>query len=228
VPITSVTTGEENELAWSRDGSKIAVAEPGQIRVVHIDGGASTLIPVAGAAPRSLGWTASDDRIVYVGVVPVDEIGMAVHIVDADGTNDSQLSPQGPTAPGLQFSFNEAAISPEGTRVAYLQNSSQCTGNSCGLGPKVAPLVVADVDGSNRVEIPVPADPHITDGQDFSVSGLHWSPDGKRLLLSSVAGVVSVGLGSSPSAIVYANGTPSVGLNLEWSWSELTWQPVLK
>lgn len=228
VPITSVTTEEENELAWSRDASKIAVAEPGQIRVVHIDGGASTLIPVAGAAPRSLGWTANDDRIVYDSVNPIDEDVTAVHVVDVDGTNDRPLSTLGPTAPGVQISFNEAAISPEGTRVAYLWSSRQCAGNGCGPGPKVAPVVVVDVDGSNRVEIPMPADPRATGGDDFFASGLQWSPDGQRLLLSSIAGVVSVGLGSGSPAIVYTNGTPWVGLNLEWSWPEVTWQPVLK
>jgi Tol biopolymer transport system component len=228
VPITSVTTNEENELAWSRDGSKIAVAEPGQIRVVRVDGGASMVIPVAGAAPRSLGWTASDDRIVYDSVVPVDEIGIAVRVVDVDGTNDSQLSSHGPAAPGITFQFDGAAISPDGTRVAYLQSSRQCTGSGCGPGPKLTPIVVADLYDSNRVEISVPADPHVTGGDDFLVSGLSWSPDGQRLLLSSIAGVVSVGLESGSPAIVYTNGTPDVGLDLEWSWSEVTWQPALK
>ena len=228
VPITSVTTEEENELAWSHDGTRIAVAEPGMIRIVHVDGSASTLIPVEGAAPRSLGWAANDQAIVYVSVVPVDEIGTAVHVVDVDGTNDRPLSPLEPTAPGLTFQFDEAAISPDGTRVAYLQSSRQCSDNGCGPGPKVAPVVVVDVDGSNRHEIPVPADPRAIGGDDFFVSGLQWSPDGQRLLLSSIAGVVSVGLGSGLPAIVYTNGTPDVGLNLEWSWSEVTWQPVLK
>ena len=228
VPITSVTGREENELAWSRDGSKIAVAEPGQIRVIDVDGGASTGIRVEGAVPRSLGWTAGDDRIVYVSIVPVDETGMAVHVVDVDGTNDTRLSPQGPTVPGLQFSFDEAAVSPEGTQVAYLQSSSQCTSDSCGPGPKLKPIVIADLDGSNRVELSVPTDLRASDGSEFLVSGLQWSPDGRRLLVSSIDGVSSVGLGSGSPAIRYANGTFGVGLNLEWSWQEVSWQPVLK
>jgi Tol biopolymer transport system component len=228
VPITSVTTEEENELAWSRDGSEIAVSEPGQIRIVHVDGGASTVIPVEGAAPRSLGWTAGDDRIVYVSVVPVDEIGSAVHLVDADGTNDTQLSSHGPAAPGMTFSFDEAAISPDGTQVVYLQSSSQCANDGCGPGPKLPPIVVADLYDSNRIEMSGPALPQAQNGTEFLVSGLHWSPDGKRLLLSSIDGAVSVSLGSDRSAIAYAGGTNPTGLNLEWSPLEVAWQPVLK
>ncbi len=47
-----------------------------------------------------------------------------------------------------------------------------------------------------------------------------------RLLLSSSDGVVSVGLGPGSPAIVHANGTRDAGLNLKWSWPEVTWQPV--
>ena len=225
VPIASVTGRERGELEWSRGGSRIAVAEPGQIRVVRVDGAASTLIPVDGAAPRSLGWTAGDNRIVYISVVPVDEDGNAVHVVGVDGTNDTQLSGHGPAGPGMTFSFDEAAISPDGTHVAYLQSSRQCATDSCGPGPKLPRIVVVDLYGSDRVEMSGPTLSQSPDSE-FGVSDLRWSPDGQRLLLSSIDGVVSIGRGSSSSAIVYANGTNPAGLNLEWSSPEVTWQPL--
>jgi Tol biopolymer transport system component len=244
VPITSVSGQEENELEWSRDGSKIAVAEPRSIRIVDVVGGTSTLIPVDGDVPRSLGWTAGDDRIVYISVVPVDEVGMAIRAVGVNRTNDTLLSPTRPAAPGLSYSFNQGAISPDGTKVAYLQGSSQCTGDSCGPGPELKPMAIADLDGSNRVEMSLPTAPALPkgpDGSDFAVSDLQWSPDGKRLLLSSIDGVISVGIESSSPAVIYEDaGWPSgpspsdngasfgTGLYLEWSWSEATWQPVLK
>jgi Tol biopolymer transport system component len=217
VPIVSVIGREENELEWSRDGSMIAIGEPGQIRVVHLDGGAPTLIRVEGATPRSLGWDVRDERIVYVSVVPVDENGSGTHVVGVDGTNDTRLTPVA-TTPGLSYSFDEAAVSPDGTRVAYRQGSRQCDGGSCGPGPELKPIGIADLDGSNAVEVSGPA--------DFA-AGLRWSPDGKRLLLSSIEGVVSVGLEPGSPATVYASGKLNEGLNLEWSWSEVTWQPVL-
>jgi Tol biopolymer transport system component len=140
VPIINVSGREDMELEWSRDGSMIAVAEPGQIRVVHVDGTAPMLIRVTGAAPRSVGWSADDERIVYVSTVPVDEIGSAVRVVDVDGTNDRSLTQVADAPAGVQFSFNEAAVSPDGRRVAYLQDSSRCTSDGCGPGPKVEPI----------------------------------------------------------------------------------------
>jgi hypothetical protein len=59
--------------------------------------------------------------------------------------------------------------------------------------------------------------------------GVIGSPDGKRLLLSSIDGVVSVAVAPGSPPIVYTSGQlsyPGGGLDLEWSWSEVTWQPV--
>jgi Tol biopolymer transport system component len=229
VPIINVSGREDMELEWSRDGSMIAVAEPGQIRVVHVDGTAPMLIRVTGAAPRSVGWSADDERIVYVSTVPVDEIGSAVRVVDVDGTNDRSLTQVADAPAGVQFSFNEAAVSPDGRRVAYLQDSSRCTSDGCGPGPKVEPIAVSDLDGSDRVELPIPAaarEARGPDGSDFFASSLRWSPDGERLLLSSIAGVVSVGPEPGSPTTVYATGAFGAGLNLEWSSSQVTWQPV--
>jgi len=228
-PIVSVIGQEENELEWSRDGSMIAVAEPGQIRVIHVDG-APWLIHVDGGAPRSLGWTAGDARIVYVSTVPVDEIGSAIHVVGADGTNDVSLMPPS-TPPGVGLSFNEAVISPDGTLVAYLQESSRCTADGCGPGPVVEPIGITDVDGVNWIGLSIPAAVGRAQGSDvsdFFASGVRWAPDGKRLLLSSIAGVISIGVEPGSPAIVYANGKFEDGLNLEWSYSEVTWQPTVQ
>ena len=42
---------------------RFAVSEPGQIRVIRVADGKSYVIPVYGATPGSLGWTAGDTRI---------------------------------------------------------------------------------------------------------------------------------------------------------------------
>ena len=218
LPDVSIIGREDNELEWSRDGSMIAVAEPGQIRIMHVDGGPPTIIEVEGGPPRSLGWTAGDGRIVYVSVVPVDGYGSAIHVVDIDGANDTRLTPV-ETTPGAHFTFDEAAVSPDGTRVAYLQGVTQCTTDGCGSAPAQNPLVIENLDSSTRVDVPAPAD---------LVASPRWSPDGRRLLLSSIAGVSSVGLDGDSPAIVYANGNVGTGLNLEWSASEVSWQPVTR
>ena len=74
--------------------------------------------------------------------------------------------------------------------------------------------MIMATDGSNRVELPIPP--------GFGVFGLQWSPDGKRLLFGSIDGVVSIGVAPGSPAVVYSSGE----LNLEWSGSEVTWQPV--
>jgi hypothetical protein len=74
-----------------------------------------------------------------------------------------------------------------------------------------------DTRGGDVVKVPVPP--------DFVLEGLLWSPDGKRLLLSSIDGVVSVAVAPGSPPIVYATGLYRSGLDLEWSFSEVTWQP---
>jgi hypothetical protein len=190
----------EDGFAWSRDGSRVAVEQPGKILVVPIDGSTPTEFSVETGTyslTRDLGWTADDDAIVYLSTDPASN-AVAVRRVDPDGTNDTQLAPIGIA------DYTSAAISPDGTRVAYIDG--------------IQNVVTMDTSGRNVVEVALPP--------SFDVSGLLWSPDGKRLLLSSIDGVVSVAIAPGSPPIVYANGDLSDGLNLENTWSDVTWQPV--
>jgi dipeptidyl aminopeptidase/acylaminoacyl peptidase len=194
-PVTEAPWGQQG-FEWSRDGSRIAVAEPGQIRVVRMDGGGSNLTPVKGATPRSLGWAAGDNRIIYTST---DVSGaLAVNAVGLGGNGDTQLAPAA-----------DGAVSPDGTRVAYGQGFNPCVNNVC------ARILIMGTDGTNVVEVPIPP--------GYGVSGLQWSPDGKRLLFGSIDGVVSVGVAPGSPAAIYSSGE----LNLEWSGSQVTWQPLL-
>ncbi len=196
----------QRELEWSHDGSRIAVAELGRIRIVRVADGVSTLILVGGDTPASLGWTNGDDRIVYV-TPDGPGYGGAVHVVDADGNNETQLTPRDP---GLWFS--DSQVSPDGTRVAFVQHRTRCSGDGCTQDPPQ--LMVMDTEGSNKVQLPIPS--------TIGLDGVQWSPDGKRLLSSSNDGVFSVALTPGSPVVVHSSGE----LNLEWSASEVTWQPV--
>jgi dipeptidyl aminopeptidase/acylaminoacyl peptidase len=208
-PVVVAPRGQEG-FEWSRDGSLIAVSEPGQIRVIRLDGGAPTVIPVEAGTPGSLGWTAGDARIVYLSTdAPGD--GQGVHVVGADGTNETQLTPEGGD---VQLTFEDVIVSPNGARLAYLQRTYRCTSDSCTQDPER--LLTMDLDGSHVIELAIPP--------DLGVSGLQWSPDGERLLIGSIAGVVSVAVMPGSPAIVHS----SRELNMEWSGEEVTWQPVLR
>jgi WD40-like Beta Propeller Repeat len=206
---------EQNELEWSRDGSTIAVSEPGRIRMVRMDGGESSLIAVEGgnqsvdgASPVSLGWTADDERIVYINADPFD--GLAVNVVGVDGSNDIQLTPD--DVADLRYRFYDAVVSSDGTGVAYIQRTNRCTSDGC--SGAVESLVIMDLVDLSMVEPPIPA--------EFGAFGLQWSPDGERLLLGSIQGVVSVAVTPGLPDVIYSRGE----LNLEWSPGELSWQPV--
>ena len=188
----------DNAIAWSRDGSRIAVAEPGQIRIVPIDGSTSTVIPVfgddVGSYSESMGWTAGDAGIVYVSVDPLYG-DVELNRVDANGANDTHLAAAG-----------DAVVSPDGTRVAYIADQH---------------VMIMPTRGGKAVDVAVPP--------NFTLEGLLWSQGGKRLLLSSIDGVVSVPVAPGSAPVVYATGdadSPDVGLDLEWSWMQVTWQPA--
>jgi Tol biopolymer transport system component len=222
-PVTEAPWGQQG-FEWSRDGSRIAVAEPGQIRVVPMDGGASTVIPVNGGTPGSLGWTAGDDKLVYLATDDPGD-GRDLHVIDVSDQTDVRLTPD-PTVPRVTFDpgfgalvsitrhIEVAGVSPDGTRVAYAYRDFRCTSDSCSGDPEH--LMVMDVDGSGVVKVPIPT--------GFGTPGLAWSPDGTRLLLGSIRGLVSIPVAPGSPAIVHSSGE----LDLEWSGSEITWQPVFR
>jgi dipeptidyl aminopeptidase/acylaminoacyl peptidase len=198
--------------AWSRDGSHIAVPEPGQLRVINVDDGSSNLIPVDGWS-RSIGWMANDSGIVYM-TTDENRDGVSVRVVNADGTNDTQISPD---PAGLRVRFPEFVVSPDGRRVALIQKTYRCGMDECRSDP--LRLLIAEPDRRSMVELPI--------AMEFA-STLRWSPDGERLLFMTYSEVevgwkvVSVALEPGSPAIVHSINE----LNLEWSDSEVTWQPV--
>jgi Tol biopolymer transport system component len=209
-PVAEAPWGQQG-FEWSRDGSRVAVAEPGRIRVVRVDGVSATLIPVPGDTPSSLDWTAGDDRIIYIGNERSGDV-LAVKVVGVDATNDTQLTLRGTAA--LQLWASDAVVSPDGTQVAFVQVTTRCVNDECGTDS--TRILTMDTHGSNLTEVATPP--------DFGASGLQWSPDGERLLFGSGGGgVVSVPVAPGSPEIVLPNGE----LNLEYSASELTWQPVV-
>ena len=152
IPVTPETQWEQSE-SWSRDGSLIAVSEPGQTRVVRMGGGEVKRIAVEGGSPSSLGWTASDEGIFYIGTEPAGD-GMAINVVEVDGNNNIQLTPDSTEATDLQRRFYHAVASSDGTRLAYIQRSYLCSDEGCSQEPER--LLVMDLENSSVVELSTP------------------------------------------------------------------------
>jgi dipeptidyl aminopeptidase/acylaminoacyl peptidase len=198
----------EQGFEWSRDGSRIAVAEIGDVRIVALDGTESRAIPVISVTPRSLGWIAGN-RIVFM-TAPGSQ--SSISVIDLDG-NRTQLAHG-----DADTWFHDLAVSRNGTRIAYVQETQICTrdsadGDSCRRQPQRVLVVAAD--GSDVVEVP------LASGFDGAYN-MKWSPDGERLLFVMPDVVMSVPLSPNSGAIFHSSGE----LNLEWSASEVTWQPV--
>ena len=200
----------QSELEWSRDGSRIAVTDTGHIRVVPVDGSGPTFIAAGSNTPASLSWLAGDDRIVYIRTDQPGD-GQSVDVVDADGHNDTSLA-TGTSGSASKVDYANSVVSPDGARIAYDLTPYDCTADSCTTEPDR--LLIMDPDGSNVVEVPIPP--------DLGVGGLQWSPDGKRLLVGWIGAVYSVAATPGSPPIFHSNGD----LDLEWTTSELTWQPV--
>jgi hypothetical protein len=200
-----------SELEWSRDERRIAAAEVSQVRVIRTADGTSEVFRVQGAVPASLAWTAGDRQIVYVAV-DVSGNGAAVRVLDLTTRQDTQLTIN-PIDPGLRLEVANTVVSPDGTRLAYFAGMRSCTTDGCGSLSAVVQTM--GIDGSNVAEVAVPS--------GFGVRGLQWSPDGNRLLMGSIDGVVSVAVVPGSPAVVHSHFGD---LNLEWSGAQVTWQPV--
>ena len=149
--------------------------------------------------------------------------GRELHVVDVDSREDERLTPDqaiprttfDPALDGLvsiTSSVPVVAVSPDGTRIAAAVHDIRCANDGCTGDPEH--LLTMGLDGSGVAEVPLPP--------GFGTPGLLWSPDGKQLLLGSIAGLVSIPVAPGSPAIVRSEGE----LNLEWSGSEITWQPV--
>jgi Tol biopolymer transport system component len=210
IPLTITAPGKP-EFEWSRDGSSIAVAQAVQIRVVHVADQTFRLIPAGDTPIESLQWTAGDRGIVFAAAGGPRGDSSVVRVVDPRDRSGTTLTLD-PTDPAVRLDIHSVVVSPDGTRVAWVEGSLRCTAGSCAGLP--ARLMTRALDGSPAVELPVPV----------GLGGLQWSPAGDRLLISSTDGLVSVGLAAGTTPTVLSHGD----LNLEWSWDEVTWQPLFR
>ena len=79
------------------------------------------------------------------------------------------------------------------------------------VGPRQ--ILIVDLTTFTIVTIPLPDERY--------VGTVQWSPDGRRLLLSSIDGVFSIPVNAEGPTTTFAGGAD---IDLEWTYDEITWQ----
>jgi hypothetical protein len=200
------------EVAWSSDSSRIAASEGGQVRIIDVATGASDVMDTGESVPRHLVWLPADQNILFA---TTDEPGDVEDIVVAsvNGTGGGETIFRSLPSPGTNgfHGFDSPVLSPDGSRVAVVHSTRTCENGGCVQGPRE--ILVIDLATFTISPIPQP--------DARWLSSVKWSPDGRRLLLSSIDGVFSIPVDAEGPTVTLAS---PADIDLEWSHDEITWQ----
>jgi WD40-like Beta Propeller Repeat len=196
------------ELAWSPDGTTIAISNGDRIDLVSPDGTEqASLVPVGpGARIGAPAWLPDRRRIAFVGG------GSALYEVDRNGTHLTQLG----NIPKPSKSSDGAwlpAFSPDGSRIAYFVWHDKCGYAVDGEPECPLTLTVAPTDGSSAGVVRSVGGCFCGLGGS---PGLAWSPDGKKLALV---------IPEAP-AVTTADGIELVRVSVLGAWGRPAWRPV--
>lgn len=205
----AVTTGPGYCLdpVLSPDGKQILFSylaskqeQTASICVINVDGTGRKQLSAAGSLAVAPSWSPDGKRILYTAMLLPQggmEPSMKLHVMDADGKNDTELtdgiasawSADGKSILYTQFKQGDDVslhlIGVDGTNPRQLTPSKSALGVFSPDGKKLAYLAegggnqpdvfVADADGKNPVQI--------TKTEEMEM-GISWSADGKKLFYS--------------------------------------------
>jgi Tol biopolymer transport system component len=176
--------GCPRSLAWSPDGSRIALGGSRGLELVDPDGSnRTTLIDVSDGRRGYVGsptWSPDGATIAFLARLPAAPNPRAVYAIDADGSNLRILFEQ-PGPGGL----DNLRWSPDGSRIAYIVSATDPDPPDPSLPAVIPEVWIANADGSRTTKL-------FEGGPCCAVhgsTGLSWSPDGTTIaLIGSAAG----------------------------------------
>ena len=163
-------------LAWSPDGSRIALSGSRGLDLIDPDGSNRTMLIDLSDRRGYVGpptWSPDGATIAFTARFPASPDPQAIYEVDADGSNLKVLFDQ----PG-SASPNGLRWSPDGSQIAYLVTvRSPDPVGSQGPSPIIPQVWIVDADGSHPSEL-FEGGACCSGG---SWTGLSWSPDGTKI-----------------------------------------------
>jgi Tol biopolymer transport system component len=165
----TTSEGDDNDPAWSPDGTKIAFSStrdgggpammgvPAEIYVMNADGSNPTRLTIDGGNDEPA-WSPDGTRIAFT---KYKDGSADIYVMGADGSNPTRLT----TA---DVTDDEPAWSPDGTKIVF--SSSRGTG--------VDEIHIMNADGSNPIVV-------TSSEGAFDDDAPTWSPDGAKIAFSS-------------------------------------------
>jgi len=156
-------------LYWSPDGSKIAfsvIHETDELFVIDSNGSNPVRVVSDDGHRGVIGWTPDSSKVLFL---QQDSGGMAIHIIDTDGSNETNLTAN------LDDVIIDLMLSPDGQRLLFSSDRNDLSDN----GIDNLDIYVINIDGSALTQLT-----HYQ-RSNYSNKGAIWSPDGSKILFET-------------------------------------------
>jgi WD40 repeat protein len=210
------------EVAWSPDGSRIAVTQGHRLMLVDPDGGNEGMLEAFADWAFHPAWSPDGSRIaVLVADIENPDQGGQIVAVDRDGADVEVLLGPGPDV-------GSPSWSPDGSTIAYLAGTDAevCQPGSADEAEQCDPvtrlrITAFGVDGSGPRDLR-PAGDCMCLGVGPSLT---WSPDGTSLAVVMPEDVVAPTGGDFALFVISADGREIRQVLVGHAWSP-AWQPI--